>query len=60
MNRSAVFAFAIGDRHFGVVTAYVAGPSAADYRFTSALPLEVLRALAPAIAPLVGSAPAAR
>ncbi len=60
VNRSAVFAFAIGERHFGVVTAYVAGPSAAAYRFTSALPLEVLRALAPALAPLVGAAPIAR
>ncbi len=60
LNRSAVFAFMLGDRHFGVVTAYVAGPSAAEYHFTSALPLEVLRALAPAIAPLIGAAPVAR
>jgi hypothetical protein len=60
LNRSAVFAFVLGERHFGVVTAYVAGPSAAEYRFTSALPLEVLRALSPAIAPLLGAAPIAR
>jgi membrane peptidoglycan carboxypeptidase len=60
LNRSAVFAFMIGERHFGVVTAYVAGPSAAEYRFTSALPLEVLRALSPALVPLVGAAPIAR
>jgi membrane peptidoglycan carboxypeptidase len=60
LNRSAVFAFMIGERHFGVVTAYVAGPSAAGYRFTSTLPLEVLRALSPALAPLVGAAPIAR
>jgi hypothetical protein len=60
LNRSAVFAFVLGERHFGVVTAYVAGPSAAEYRFTSALPLEVLRALSPTIAPLVGAAPIAR
>ena len=59
LNRSAVFVFMIGEHHFGVVTAYVAGPTAAAYRFTSALPLEVLRALAPAIAPLVGAEPAA-
>jgi membrane peptidoglycan carboxypeptidase len=57
LNRSAVFTFVIGERHFGVVTAYVAGPEAAGYRFTSALPLEVLKALAPAIAPLVGAVP---
>ncbi len=55
LNRTAVFAFIAGDHHFGVVTAYVAGPAAAEYRFTSALPLEVLRALAPAIAPLLGA-----
>jgi membrane peptidoglycan carboxypeptidase len=59
LNRSAVFTFIVGERHFGVVTAYVAGESAAEYKFTSALPLEVLRALSPAIAPLVGSAPIA-
>ncbi len=59
LNRSAVFTFMIGEHHFGVITAYVAGEAAADYRFTSALPLEVLRALAPAIAPLVGAAPVA-
>jgi membrane peptidoglycan carboxypeptidase len=60
LGRSAVFAFVIGERHFGVVTAYVAGPNAAQYRFTSALPLEVLRALSPVLAPLVGAAPIAR
>jgi hypothetical protein len=59
LNRSAVFAFLIGERHFGVVTAYVSGESAAEYKFTSALPLEVLRALSPAIAPLIGAAPIA-
>ncbi len=58
LNRTAVFTFVLGERHFGVVTAYVAGPAAAGYRFTSALPLEVMRALAPAITPLVNGAPA--
>src|SRR5690606_8307444 len=42
VNRSAVFTFAIGDRFFGTVTAFVPGPEAADYRFTSALPVQVL------------------
>ena len=60
VNRSAVFVFVIGERHFGVVTAYVAGAGASEYRFTSALPLEVLRALSPAIAKLVGAAPIVR
>jgi hypothetical protein len=39
----------IGDRYFGVITASVEGPVAADYRFTSELPLAVLRLLAPLI-----------
>ena len=43
VNRTATFAFFAGDRYFGVVTAYVPGQEAGDYRFTSALPSEVLR-----------------
>jgi membrane peptidoglycan carboxypeptidase len=52
-SRSATFAFLIGDRHFGVVTAYVEGADAADYGFTSSLPVQVLRLLAPSLAGLV-------
>jgi hypothetical protein len=48
-GRTASFAFYVGERYFGVITASVAGPSAADYRFTSELPLAVLRQLAPLI-----------
>lgn len=47
VNRTATFAFFLGDRYFGVVAAFVPGPEAGDYDFTSALPLEVLRALLP-------------
>jgi membrane peptidoglycan carboxypeptidase len=43
VNRTATLAFFAGDRFFGVVTAYVPGQEAGDYRFTSALPSEVLR-----------------
>jgi len=50
VNRTATFAFYIGDRYFGVVTASVLGPEAEDYSFTSALPVEILKNLAPAIA----------
>ena len=49
VNRTAVFAFYIGDRYFGVVTAAVLGPKAEHYSFTSALPVEILKNLAPAI-----------
>lgn len=49
LNRTAAFVFFVGDRHFGVITASVDGPDAAEYRFTSSLPLAVLRLLAPEI-----------
>jgi hypothetical protein len=48
-SRSATFAFLIGDRHFGVITAYVEGEDAAGFGFTSSLPVEVLKRLAPAL-----------
>jgi cell division protein FtsI/penicillin-binding protein 2 len=48
-SRTAVFAFYIGDRHFGVLTACVTGRDAEDYGFTSSLPLAVLKLLAPEI-----------
>ncbi|MGV3569749.1 MAG: transglycosylase domain-containing protein [Ramlibacter sp.] len=53
VNRSATLVFVIGERHFGTVMAYVHEPYAADYRFTSALPSQILKALAPVLAPLV-------
>jgi hypothetical protein len=49
VSRTSGFVFYIGDRHFGVVTAAVSGSAAADYRFTSALPLAVLKVLTPEI-----------
>jgi len=49
VNRTATFVFYIGDRYFGVVTASVLGKDADHYRFTSALPVTVLKLLAPAI-----------
>lgn len=53
VNRTATFAFFLDDRFFGVITAYVHGPEAARYRFTSALPVQLLRTLAPALRPLL-------
>lgn len=50
-SRTATFAFFVGERHFGVVTAYVPGPQAAEYDFTSALPTTVLKLLAPRLVP---------
>jgi len=48
-SRTAAFVFYIGERYFGVVTASVMGEKAAEYRFTSSLPLAVLKLLAPAV-----------
>ena len=45
LNRTATFAFIIGDRFFGNITAYVPEPDAVDYSFTSSLPVAVLRNL---------------
>ncbi len=53
VNRVATFAFVIDDRFFGTVTAYVPGPEAAKYEFTSALPVRLLGILMPALAPLI-------
>ncbi len=49
VNRTATFAFYVGDRYFGVITAFVPGEEAQGYTFTSALPVSILRLLAPAI-----------
>ena len=58
VSRTAAFVFHIEDRYFGVVTAYVSGPEAAAFRFTSALPVQVFSRLAPLIEPLVVEAAA--
>lgn len=47
VSRTATFVFYVGDRWFGVLTAVVSGEAAGSYRFTSALPVAVLRLLAP-------------
>jgi membrane peptidoglycan carboxypeptidase len=53
INRTAVFVFFLGDRFFGTITAYVAGNDADNYNFTSSLPVQVLKALAPKLMPLI-------
>ena len=53
VNRSATLVFLIGDRFYGTLMAYVHEPYAKDFRFTSALPAQLLKALAPAIQPLI-------
>ncbi|TVP76030.1 MAG: hypothetical protein EA352_06680 [Gemmatimonadales bacterium] len=53
VNRTSTFVFFIGDRYYGVVSAYVPGEEAERYRFTSALPTQVLRELGTEIERLV-------
>jgi membrane peptidoglycan carboxypeptidase len=56
VNRTATFVFLIGDRFFGTVSAHVPGPRAAEYAFTSSLPVQVLKTLSPVLSPLVTAA----
>lgn len=51
LNRTATFVFYLGPRHFGTLTAYVIGPDAAAYRFTSSLPVQILKSMGPMLAP---------
>ena len=51
VSRTATFVFFIGDRYFGVITAYVPGQTAQNYNFTSALPVQILKNLAPHLNP---------
>ncbi|MEO7245983.1 MAG: glycosyl transferase family 51, partial [Rubrivivax sp.] len=56
VNRTATLVFLMGDRHFGTLMAYVPEPYAANYKFTSALPSQLLKALLPSLLPLVDGA----
>ncbi|SOS35673.1 glycosyl transferase family 51 [Pseudomonas syringae group genomosp. 3] len=51
INRTATFVFYIGDNHFGALTAFVPGRAAEGFRFTSTLPVQVLKGMAPILTP---------
>jgi membrane peptidoglycan carboxypeptidase len=51
MNRTATFVFYLGPRHYGTLTAFVPGRAAENFRFTSALPVQVLKGMAPILQP---------
>ncbi|WP_372876205.1 transglycosylase domain-containing protein [Pseudomonas sp.] len=51
INRTATFVFFIGPRHYGTLTAFVPGSAAEKFTFTSALPVQVLKGMAPILAP---------
>lgn len=59
INRTSTFAFLIGDRFYGVLTAYVPGPQADNYGFTSSLPVAILGILKPELEELILSPPKA-
>ena len=60
VDRTATFVFFLGDRFFGTITAYVPGSEAAEYHFTSALAVQLLKALAPQLEPLIDAPPMSR
>lgn len=53
VSRSATLMFLIGDRYYGTMMVFVGEPDAEKYRFTSALPTQLLKAMAPTLQPLL-------
>ena len=53
VNRTATFAFYIGESFFGVVSAHVPGVEAAKFDFTSALAAELLKTVSGSLIPLI-------
>lgn len=53
VSRTATFTFFLGERFYGVATAYVDGEAAAEFEFTSGLPVRLVKLLLPELAPLV-------
>ncbi len=57
VNRTSTLVFFIDDRYYGVITAYVPGEAADAFTFTSALPAQILREMAPILEGLMDSPP---
>ena len=57
VDRTATFVFFLGDRFFGTVTAYVPGDDAESFHFTSAIAVQLLKALKPELEPLINEKP---
>ncbi len=53
ISRAATFVFFLGERFFGVITAYVEGPDTSRYHFTSSLPVQIIKYLKPTLSPLL-------
>ncbi|MEZ5506549.1 MAG: hypothetical protein R3F38_11490 [Gammaproteobacteria bacterium] len=56
LSRTATLVFYLGDYHFGTLTAFVPGDAAKAYQFTSALPAQVLKGIAPILQPALQQA----
>lgn len=59
VNRTATFAFYVGDRFFGVISAHVPGEEAAKFDFTSALAAELLKIVRTSLVPMMENSGAA-
>lgn len=55
VDRTATFVFYLGNRFYGTITAYVPGQAAAEYHFSSALAVHLLKALQPQLKPLLNT-----
>ena len=53
VSRAATFTFFIGEKYFGVMTAYVEGENSGLYHFTSSLPVQIMKFLKPTLSPLI-------
>src|SRR5581483_3264965 len=54
VNRTGAFVFFIGNDYFGTILAFVPGRAAANYKFTSALAVQILKLLEPTFVSLIG------
>ena len=57
VSRAGTFVYFIDDRYFGVVTAFVTGEEADAYTFTSSLPVQLFKSLAPVLKPALRNLP---
>ncbi|MDE1151606.1 MAG: transglycosylase domain-containing protein [Micavibrio sp.] len=55
-SRTATFVYAIDDKFYGCVTAYVMGSTAGQYKFTSALAAQVFKTVIPDVQPILDRA----
>ena len=55
VDRTATFVFFLGDRFYGTITADVPGAIAGNYHFTSAIAVQLLKAIEPQLEPLLNA-----